>query len=80
MNQTMLHANESQERTAPLASMGQRAVFGASLAAVLPVAMAAALSGWRWQPWPPGSKGYQGPLREATLTARNLTSIAFSVK
>jgi len=78
MNQTMLHANESQARKAP--SLGQRAVFGASLAAVLPVAMAASLSGWRWQPWPPGRKGYQGPLREATLTARNLTAIAFSVK
>jgi hypothetical protein len=78
MNESTLQVNQTQERKAP--SMGQRAVFGVSLAAVLPVAMAAALSGWRWQPWPPGRKGYQGALREATLTARNLTAIAFSVK
>ncbi|MFK7887294.1 MAG: hypothetical protein AB8G16_10570 [Gammaproteobacteria bacterium] len=74
----MSHANESQDYKS--SSLGQRAVFGASLAAVLPVAMVASMSGWRWQPWPPGSKGYQGALREATLTARNLTAIAFSVK
>lgn len=78
MNQPTLQANQAHERHT--SSMGQRAVFGVSLAAVLPVAMAASLSGWRWQPWPPGRKGYQGALREATLTARNLTAIAFSVK
>lgn len=80
MNQTIVQPTQHERGAPPVASIGQRAVFGASFAAVLPVALAASLSGWRWQPWPPGRKGYQNAFREATLTARNVTAIAFSVK
>ncbi len=80
MNQTMLHTADASSATRPLMSLGERAVYGASLITVLPVALAASLTGWRWQPWPPGSNGYKSAFREAMLTARNVTSIAFSVK
>lgn len=79
MNTTMLHAEHADEAMMP-SSLAQRVVYGASLIAVLPVAMAASLSGWRWQPWPPGGSGYQSVLTETMVTARNVTAIAFSVK
>ena len=79
MNQSMQLEHTGPVKR-PAVSLAQRAVYGASLAAVLPVALAASLCGWRWQPWPPGSSGYKSALKEATLTARNVTAIAFSVK
>jgi hypothetical protein len=80
MNQSMLQLEPTGDEKARAVSLAQRAVYAVSLVAVLPVALAAALCGWRWQPWPPGRAGYKSALSEATLTARNVTAIAFSVK
>ena len=80
MNPSMLQLEQNGPDKAKAVSLAQRAVYGVSLAAVLPVALTASMSGWRWQPWPPGKAGYKSALKEATLTARNVTAIAFSVK
>ena len=80
MNQSMMQFEQNGQEKAQAVSLAQRAVYGVSLAAVLPVAFTASLSGWRWQPWPPGRAGYKSALQEAMLTARNVTAIAFSVK
>ncbi|MEM6638291.1 MAG: hypothetical protein AAF610_00175 [Pseudomonadota bacterium] len=79
MTQTIVQHTTEARPVTPARSLGEWLVLGCSFAAVLPIALAASLSGWRWQPWPPGRKGYQSAFREATLTARNVTAIAFSV-
>ncbi|MFK8015699.1 MAG: hypothetical protein AB8G17_09695 [Gammaproteobacteria bacterium] len=79
MTSTARHTEQYQLTHTLAGSMAQRTVYGVSLAAVLPVALAASMSGWRWQPWPPGRQGYQSAFKEARLTARNVTAIAFSV-
>ena len=45
----------------------------------LPVAVVARLSGWRWQPWPPGRSGYRSAYREALIAAKTAAAIALSV-
>ena len=56
-----------------------RLTFLVCLIAVLPVAVCAALVGWRWQPWPPGADGYRSVLAESSGVARTLTEIVYSV-
>ena len=46
---------------------------------LLPIAIIARLSGWRWKPWPAGDAGYQSPIREAKAAAVTITGAAFSV-
>ncbi len=35
------------------------------------------LSGWRWQPWPPGRKGYRSLVAEAWEAAETYVTLAF---
>ena len=46
---------------------------------MFPVALIASLSGWRWQPWPPGRSGYRSAYREARTAANTAVAIALSV-
>jgi hypothetical protein len=48
-------------------------------AVLLPVAVIARLSGWRWRPWPAGGrKGYGSPIQEATKLSATIAGTAFS--
>ena len=47
-------------------------------AALLPIALAARLSGWRWQPWPSGPNGYESIFRESLTMATTITGTVFS--
>ena len=53
-------------------------IFAVSFALLLPVAAVAAITGWRWQPWSPGARGYRPVLKEARLKASMLTAMVFS--
>lgn len=46
--------------------------------ASLPVALLARLTGWRWQPWSAGPKGYRSVLSEANHIADQLVGLAYS--
>jgi hypothetical protein len=54
-------------------------LYGVLVIAILPVAMLAAMTGWRWQPWPPGAHGYRAFFREARIVASTATATALSV-
>ena len=45
---------------------------------MLPVAMVARLSGWRWQPWPAGANGYRSVFHEARHVSTSLAGSVFS--
>jgi len=47
-------------------------------AVLLPVAIMARLSGWRWRPWPSGAEGYRSPFEEARHMAATITGTVFS--
>jgi hypothetical protein len=48
-------------------------------AVLLPVAVVARLSGWRWRPWPAGGrKGYGSPLQEANKLSATIAGTVFS--
>ena len=47
--------------------------------ALLPVAVVARLSGWRWRPWPARANGYQSAFREAGHMSTALAGSVFSV-
>ena len=53
------------------------ALFAIAFMVLLPVAVVAAMTGWRWQPWPPGAQGYRSFIREAKIAAA--TATAFSI-
>ncbi len=77
-------SNTSMSPSSPLSArrsggLGENLIFVLSFAAVLPVAAVARVSGWRWQPWPPGAAGYQTVVREARLAAGTITATVFSV-
>ena len=55
-----------------------RLLFAACFTLLLPVAIVARLSGWRWQPWPAGANGYRGAVQEAWLMAATLAGTAWS--
>lgn len=42
-----------------------RLLYLVCLLALLPVATLAAMTGWRWKPWPRGAAGYRSAWREA---------------
>ncbi|MEM7081602.1 MAG: hypothetical protein AAF465_02630 [Pseudomonadota bacterium] len=56
-----------------------RALFAVLFAVLLPVALIAAATGWRWQPWSPGVQGYRNFLVEAKIAARIATETALSL-
>lgn len=60
-------------------SLLESALFAGVFFVLLPVAMLAAMSGWRWQPWPPGAHGYRSFIHEAKIAASTATATAFSV-
>lgn len=47
-------------------------------AALLPIAVVARLSGWRWQPWPSGPDGYESIFRESLTMATTIAGTVFS--
>lgn len=55
-----------------------RVMLAICFALLLPVAIVARLSGWRWQPWPAGSNGYRSAIQEARMTAATLAGTAWS--
>jgi len=44
---------------------------------LLGVALIARLSGWRWQPWPPGRDAYRSVFHEAKAAAETYIGFAF---
>lgn len=47
---------------------------------LLPVAVAARLSGWRWRPWPAArASGYRSAIKEAKSMSATITGTVFSV-
>ena len=56
-----------------------RFVWMVCFTVLLPVAIVARLSGWRWRPWPAGGcKGYGSPLQEATKLSATIAGTVFS--
>jgi len=55
-----------------------RLLFLVCLLVLWPVAMVARVSGWRWQPWPHGSSGYQSAYREAHSMAEIVVGTVLS--
>lgn len=56
-----------------------RLLSGVCFVGMFPVALIARLSNWRWQPWPPGRRGYRSAYREAVTNAKTAAAIALSV-
>ena len=48
-------------------------------AVLLPISLLARLTGWRWQPWPAGPKGYGSVFGETLTRSRVLAGLAISV-
>lgn len=46
---------------------------------LLPITLLARLTGWRWQPWPPGPGGYGSVFGETLSRSRVLAGLAISV-
>ena len=46
---------------------------------LLPIALLARLTGWRWRPWPSGPEGYGSVFGETLTRARVLAGLAISV-
>jgi hypothetical protein len=46
---------------------------------LLPVAIVARLSGWRWQPWPASAADYRSPIKEAKSMSVTIAGTVFSV-
>ena len=53
-----------------------RLVAAAFLILLVPAALGR-LSGWRWQPWPPGRQGYRSIVGEAREAAETYVTMAF---
>lgn len=56
-----------------------RLIQGVCFLVFFPVALLAALTGWHWQPWPPGPEGYGNVIVESNSMARMVAGIAISV-
>lgn len=68
--------NRSTDRSS--SSWQGSVLFAVLFTALLPVALLAAVTGWRWQPWPPGKQGYRMFIHEAKIAASVATETAFS--
>ena len=68
--------NKSPERASH--SWQGSALFFVLFIVLLPVALLAAVTGWRWQPWPPGNQGYRTFVHEAKIAASVATATALS--
>lgn len=66
-------------RAAHESQMHFRLLSALCFVGTFPVALIARLSGWRWQPWPPGRSGYRSIYREAITAAHTAAAIALSV-
>lgn len=51
-------------------------VFFTSYPFLLTVAAVARLTGWRWQPWPPGRDGYGSIVRETSDMACRVAELS----
>ncbi|MEL6951209.1 MAG: hypothetical protein AAGM16_13965 [Pseudomonadota bacterium] len=71
---TTHHARSSHESAAHF-----KILAGVCFVGMLPVALVASLSRWRWQPWPPGRNGYRSAWWEAKNAAKTAAAIAVSV-
>lgn len=78
MNQitTSQPLNKAHDRSSD--SVQGSALFFVLFIALLPVAFLAAVTGWRWQPWPPGNQGYRTFINEAKIAARVAAETALS--
>ena len=56
-----------------------RFIWLVCFAVLLPVAIVARLSGWRWRPWPAGANGYRSVVREALRKSATVAGTVFSV-
>lgn len=46
---------------------------------LLPVAIVARLSGWRWRPWPAKTNGGRSAIREASAMSETVVGTVFSI-
>lgn len=67
-----------QSKHNPASQTHFRLLSGVCFIAMFPVALVARVSGWRWQPWPPGREGYRSVYREAVTAAKTAAAIALS--
>ncbi|MFK7957825.1 MAG: hypothetical protein AB8B96_17130 [Lysobacterales bacterium] len=72
--------DRSTETTTPKSNdaLIGKLIFAVNFALLLPVALIAAASGWRWRPWAPGAHGYRPVFSETRLKAIMLTAMVFS--
>ena len=56
-----------------------RFIWLVCFAVLLPVAIVARLSGWRWRPWPADADGYRSVFKEALRKSATVAGTVFSV-
>jgi hypothetical protein len=56
-----------------------RFLWSACFLCMLPVAVLARLSGWRWRPWPADPGGYRSIVEEAKHASTAIAGTVFSV-
>jgi hypothetical protein len=56
-----------------------RFIWLACFAFLLPVAIVARLSGWRWRPWPAHAAGYGSAFKEAKSMSTRVAGVVFSI-
>ena len=54
-----------------------RFIWLVCFAVLLPVAIVARLSGWRWRPWPAGGRNYGSPFEEARKLSATIAGTVF---
>ena len=76
MNHVTSTTNPSRASRGLGSTLMESALFAVAFMVLLPVAMVAAMTGWRWQPWPPGARGYRSFVHEAKIAASTATSFS----
>lgn len=56
-----------------------RFIWLVCFAVLLPIAIVARLSGWRWRPWPARGNGYRSAFREAQRVSATVAGTVFSI-